>query len=388
MPDLLMRMIEAESRRQDAFVNLIASENYASDYIRSVVGNCFTNKYAEGYPGKRYYGGCAKADDLEYYCQRKWQEAFRTSYDVNVQPHSGTSANLAVYLALLEPGDTILSLSLKDGGHLSHGSPANLSGKLYHVVHYGLNDKEQIDYDDIREKIETYHPKLVIAGASSYSREIDFWTIRRMIDTADAPTPYFMADIAHIAGLVVADDHISPFGCADIVTTTTHKTLRGTRGGLIFSRRELTDKINSAVFPGMQGGPLLHVIAGKAATAEEACTDEFKQYIHRVVHNSRAMAEEFQRLGYRIVSGGTDNHMFLVDLTSTNVTGKQVQDALERRYISVNRNCIPNDPLSPALTSGIRIGAAAMTTKGSTAADFCLYAREIDRAIQSVSQNV
>lgn len=353
------KLIRLEQERQNSIINLIASENYTSKAVCEAVGSCFTNKYAEGYPDKRYYGGCQYADALETYCQAKWKAVFNApTYHVNVQPHSGSSANMAVYAALLKPGDTILSMSLADGGHLSHGSPVSQSGKLYNIVHYGLGEDERIDYEDLRRKIEQFKPKLIIAGASAYSREIDFARIRIIIDDVCKKIegqnakyrahgvfsvycdsldyhPLFMADIAHIAGLVAAGDHQSPFGIADVITTTTHKTLRGTRGGLIFCRPELAKKIDGAVFPGMQGGPLLHVIAGKAVTAEEACTDQFREYIHNVVMNSKAMANEFSNFGLRIVSGGTDNHMFLIDLSGTGLTGDAVQKKLEQHSIAV-----------------------------------------------------
>lgn len=377
----------SERVRQRDGVNLIASENYVSPHVLTAVANCFTNKYAEGYPFKRYYSGCRNVDNLELYCQRLWQDVFKTGYHVNVQPHSGTNANLATYLALLNPGDTILSLSLRDGGHLSHGSPANLSGKLYNIVHYGLGEDERIDYDDIEAKIREYHPRLVIAGASAYSREIDFERIRDIIQANCALDTLFMADIAHIAGLVAAGMHQSPFNFADVVTMTTHKTLRGVRGGLIFCRKEFSKAIDSAVFPGMQGGPLMHIIAGKAATAEEALRSDFKDYIAKVIGNSQLMANEFCSLQQPIVSGGTDNHMFTLDLRYTGLTGKQVQEALEECGIYVNKNCVPNDPNPPSLTSGIRIGTAAMTTKGLSERDFITVARKIYDVIRNLSPN-
>ena len=385
MGDYLPDITFSERVRQRDGVNLIASENYVSPHVQTAVANCFTNKYAEGYPFRRYYSGCRNADNLELYCQMLWKEVFQTGYHVNVQPHSGTNANMAVYLALLEPGDTILSLSLKDGGHLSHGSPANLSGKLYNIVHYGLGADERIDYDDIEAKIKEFRPKLVIAGASSYSREIDFIKIRGIIDTCGEPKPIFMADIAHIAGLVAAGMHQSPFNIADVVTMTTHKTLRGARGGLIFCKKEYAEAIDKAVFPGLQGGPLMHMIAGKAATAEEALKPEFKDYISKVIENSRLMANEFTSLGQPVVSGGTDNHMFMLDLRHTGLTGRQVQEALEDCGIYVNKNCVPNDPNPPSLTSGIRIGTAAMTTKGLSKRDFITVTRKIFDTISNLS---
>ena len=391
----LSDIIQREEMRQANTINLVASENYASINVRNAVASCFTNKYAEGYPGRRYYGGCEIADELETYCQKKWQEVFQTDYCVNVQPHSGSSANLAVYAALLKPGDKILSMSLPDGGHLSHGSTVSLSGKLYQVYNYGLDQQERINYDTLELLICNIRPKLIIAGASAYSRIIDFAKIRNIIErdrTAyrsvykEDYEPIFMADIAHIAGLVAAELHPTPFGYADVVTTTTHKTLRGTRGGLIFCKPEYEKRINSAVFPGLQGGPLLHVIAGKAATAEEACTEEFKQYMRQVVANCKAMSDAFLRMGYRVVSGGTDNHLLLLDLTGTGLTGKDVQERLEQFNIEVNKNCIPNDPLPAKLTSGIRIGSAAMTTRGLIEDDFIFIAEKIDKIIKDLQK--
>lgn len=391
----LSDIIQREELRQANTINLVASENYASLNVRNAVASCFTNKYAEGYPGRRYYGGCEIADELETYCQKKWQEVFQTDYCVNVQPHSGSSANLAVYAALLKPGDKILSMSLPDGGHLSHGSPVSLSGKLYQVYNYGLDQQERINYDTMELLICNIRPKLIIAGASAYSRIIDFAKIRGIIERArpayrsvykEDYEPIFMADIAHIAGLVAAGLHPTPFGYADVVTTTTHKTLRGTRGGLIFCKPEYEKRINSAVFPVLQGGPLLHVIAGKAATAEEACTKEFKQYMRQVVANCKAMSDAFIRMGYRVVSGGTDNHLLLLDLTGTGLTGKDVQGRLEQFNIEVNKNCIPNDPLPAKLTSGIRIGSAAMTTRGLVEEDFICIAEKIDKIIKDLQK--
>jgi glycine hydroxymethyltransferase len=400
MESKVFEMIERERNRQCNTIELIASENFVSENVMRAVGSCLTNKYSEGYPAHRttgncgrYYGGCQYVDELEEYCCQKWREVFDTSYHVNVQPHSGSSANFAAYMALLDVGDTILSMSLNDGGHLTHGSPVNFSGKLFNVVFYGVDEDGWIDYDDLRHKLHEHHPKLVLAGASAYSRVINFDLINRIIDEyyscynkTTMQRPYFMVDMSHIAGLVAAGDHPSPFGYADVITTTTHKTLRGTRGGLIFCKPELAKKIDSAVFPCTQGGALQHVIAGKAITAEEACANQFKSYIHQVVLNSRAMCDEFIRLGYDIVTGGTDNHLFLIDLTKTGLTGKEVQDRLDEHGISLNKNCIPNETRSPQLTSGIRIGTAAMTTKGYTEDDFVLVAREIDRIIKQMQK--
>lgn len=398
------RMVLGEEFRQDNTVELIASENFPSDAVRAAAASCFTAKYCEGYPkervsGKtgRYYGGCEAADILEEYCCRKWKEVFGTDYHVNVQPHSGSQANQAAFASVLKTGDTILSMDLNSGGHLSHGSPVNFSGKTYNTVFYGVDENGVIDYDDIGRKIYEYRPKLVVAGASAYSRVIDFERIYRIIcHTADiveneAPfevwdlrRPYFMVDMAHIAGLVAAGDHPSPFGVADIITTTTHKTLRGTRGGLIFCKPELAKKIDTAVFPGNQGGPLMHIIAAKAVTAEEDCTDRFHEYIHQVVRNTAAMANEFIRLGYDVVTGGTDNHLFLIDLSRTHptLTGASVQESLDKYGITLNKNCVPGEKRSPTQTSGVRIGCAAMTTKGYREDDFIRVAQEIDRIIK------
>ena len=380
--------IAREEQRQAETVELIASENFASEAVCRAVGSCLTNKYSEGYPAHRamgnqgrYYGGCHVVDELEEYCIAKWKEVFSTDYHVNVQPHSGTSANLAAYLALLQPGDRILSMSLANGGHLSHGLPVNASGRLYDIHAYEVDENGVIDYDAMERLARELKPKLIIAGASAYSRVIDF---TRFAAAAREVGAYFMADIAHIAGLVAAGAHPSPFGLADVVTTTTHKTLRGPRGGLIFCRPELAKKIDSAVFPGMQGGPLQHVIAGKAVAAEEALTPEYRAYIHRVVENCRAMAAEFSAMGYHVVTGGTDNHLFLLDLTDTGLTGKALQEELDRRGITLNKNCVPGDQRSPFQTSGVRIGTAAMTTKGYTAEDFRRVAHRIDEVIRAM----
>lgn len=380
--------IAREERRQAETVELIASENFASEAVCRAVGSCLTNKYSEGYPAHRamgnqgrYYGGCHVVDELEEYCIAKWKEVFSTDYHVNVQPHSGTSANLAAYLALLQPGDRILSMSLANGGHLSHGLPVNASGKLYDIHAYEVDENGVIDYDAMERLARELKPKLIIAGASAYSRVIDFG---RFAAAAREVGAYFMADIAHIAGLVAAGAHPSPFGLADVVTTTTHKTLRGPRGGLIFCRQELAKKIDSAVFPGMQGGPLQHVIAGKAVAAEEALTPSYRTYIHNVVANCKAMAAEFSAMGYHVVTGGTDNHLFLLDLTETGLTGKALQEELDRRGITLNKNCVPGDQRSPFQTSGVRIGTAAMTTKGYTAEDFCRVAHRIDEVIRAM----
>lgn len=388
MKSRVFEIIAAEQARQNSTVELIASENFVSENVMKAVGSCLTNKYSEGYPAQRpsgnrgrFYGGCQYVDELEEYCCRQWQAVFQTDYHVNVQPHSGSSANLAAYMSVLKPGDTILAMSLNNGGHLTHGSPVNFSGKLFHMEFYGVDENGFIDYEDVRRKARECCPQLILAGASAYSRIIDF---RAFADAAREVGAYFVVDMAHIAGLVAAGDHPSPFGLADIITTTTHKTLRGTRGGLIFCKPELAKRVDSAVFPGCQGGALQHVIAGKAVTAEEASTEEFREYIHAVVRNCKAMCDEFISMGYKVVTGGTDNHLFLLDLTDTGLTGKAVQDELDRHGITLNKNCVPNETRSPQQTSGVRIGTAAMTTKGYTEQDFIAVARQIDRIIRDM----
>ena len=383
-----------EMDRQEENCELIASENFVSDAVLAAVGSCFTNKYAEGYPTNRYsgregryYGGTQNVDKLEEYCCKKWREVFNTDYHVNVQPHSGSQANFAAYMSVLELGDTILSMSLENGGHLTHGSPVNFSGKLFNMVFYDVDKNGFIDYFDLAQKIAIYNPKLVLAGASAYPRIIDFKRIKELIDGVSdkygRTSPYFMVDMSHIAGLVAAGDHPSPFELADIITTTTHKTLRGPRGGLIFCKPELAKKVDGAVFPGSQGGPLEHVIAGKAIAAEEDCTPEYKEYIHQVVRNSKAMCDKFIELGYDITTGGTDNHLFLLDFSKThpNLTGKMVQDELDKHHITLNKNCVPNEKRSPVQSSGVRIGTAAMTTKGYKEQYFIDKAVEIDNII-------
>ena len=388
MASRVFDLIGQEELRQATTVELIASENFVSSDVLRAVGSCLTNKYSEGYPAHRamgnqgrYYGGCHIVDELEEYCVSKWKEVFSTDYHVNVQPHSGSSANLAAYMALLQPGDTVLSMSLSNGGHLTHGSPVNFSGKLYDLHFYDVDDDGFIDYDGMERMALALRPKLIVAGASAYSRTIDF---ARFAAAAQEVGACFMVDMAHIAGLVAAGEHPSPFGLADVITTTTHKTLRGPRGGLIFCRPELAKKVDSAVFPGTQGGPLQHVIAGKAVAAEEALTPAFRAYARSVVANCRAMAAEFMAMGYRVVTGGTDNHLFLLDLTDTGLTGKEVQEELDRCGITLNKNCVPGDRRSPFQTSGVRIGTAAMTTRGYTAEDFCRIARRIDEVIRGM----
>ena len=388
MKSRVFEIIAAEQARQNSTVELIASENFVSENVMKAVGSCLTNKYSEGYPAQRpsgnrgrFYSGCQYVDELEEYCCRQWQAVFQTDYHVTVHPHCGSSANLAAYMSVLKPGDTILAMSLNNGGHLTHGSPVNFSGKLFHMEFYGVDENGFIDYEDVRRKARECRPQLILAGASAYSRIIDF---PAFADAAREAGAYFMVDMAHIAGLVAAGDHPSPFGLADIITTTTHKTLRGTRSGLIFCRPELAKRVDSAVFPGCQGGALQHVIAGKAVTAEEASTEEFREYIHAVVRNCKAMCDEFISMGYKVVTGGTDNHLFLLDLTDTGLTGKAVQDELDRHGITLNKNCVPNETRSPQQTSGVRIGTAAMTTKGYTEQDFIAVALQIDRIIRDM----
>ena len=402
MYEVIKKLIEKEALRQSENVELIASENFVSPMVLEAMGSCLTNKYAEGYPAERssgnkgrYYGGCEVVNEIEEYCCNLWRKVLNTDYHVNVQPHSGSQANACAYAAVLKPGDTILAMSLDNGGHLTHGSSVNFSGKLYNVKFYNVDENGFIDYEDLESKIRYYEPKLVLAGASAYSRIIDFERIYKIIQSVKLDNfiafdrdycPYFMVDMAHIAGLVAAGEHPSPFGIADIITTTTHKTLRGPRGGLIFCKPELAKKIDSAVFPGNQGGPLMHVIAAKAVCAEEAMTDEYKEYIRNVVKNCKAMAEEFINLGYDVVTGGTDNHLFLLDFSRTHphLTGKMVQDELDKYKITANKNCVPNEKRSPAQTSGLRIGTAAQTTKGWDESDFidCVY--WIDGIIKSM----
>lgn len=388
-------IIKAEEERQNNTIELIASENFCSDAIREAVGSVLCNKYTEGYPDNRYYGGCEHYDELERLCQKRWLQVFgvEDTYHCNVQPHSGSQANFAAYMSVLKPNDTILAMNLENGGHLTHGSSVNFSGKIFNVVFYDVDDNGFIDYEDLEKKIRDYEPKLVLAGASAYSRIIDFKRIYNIIQTVKLDRyighgqdykPYFMVDMAHIAGLIATGHHPSPFGYADIITTTTHKTLRCTRGGLIFCKPELARKIDSAVFPCSQGGSLMHIIAGKAIGALECMQPEYKDYISKVVENTKAMCDEFISMGYKIVTGGTDNHLFLVDLSELGITGKDVQEACDRHNITLNKNCVPNDKQSPKYTSGIRIGCAAETTRGKTADDFREIAHKIDRIIKEV----
>lgn len=350
-----------ELARQKRNLELIASENIVSPEVMAAMGSVLTNKYAEGYPGKRYYGGCECVDIVEDIAIERAKKLFGAQY-ANVQAHSGAQANTAVYFALLEPGDTVLGMSLAHGGHLTHGSPVNMSGKYFNFVSYGLGDDETIDYDKVEELAKENKPKLIVAGASAYPRIIDF---KRLSEIAKSVGSYLMVDMAHIAGLVAAGCHPTPVGYADVVTTTTHKTLRGPRGGLILTNdEELAKKINKAIFPGIQGGPIMHVIAGKAVCFGEALKPEFKLYQQQVVKNAQALAKGLVERGFNLVSGGTDNHLMLVDLRPFDITGKELEHRLDEVYITVNKNAIPNDPQKPFVTSGLRIGTPAVTTRG------------------------
>ena len=354
-------MMQNEFVRQQDGLELIASENFASPAVIAAMGSVLTNKYAEGLPGKRYYGGCHCVDELESLCIQRAKDLFGAEF-ANVQPHSGAQANMAVQVALLQPGDTMMGMSLANGGHLSHGSPANISGKYYNVVSYDVNHETGlIDYDQIRDMAKQCRPKMIIAGASAYPRAIDFKTFA---DIAHEVGAIFMVDMAHIAGLVAGGAHMSPVPYADIVTTTTHKTLRGPRGGLILAREEFAKKLNSGVFPGTQGGPLEHVIAAKAVCLKEAMSDSFKTYAHNIVSNAKVMADALLAEGFDLVTGGTDNHLMLADLRPMNITGKELQARCDLNHITLNKNAIPGDPQKPTVTSGVRIGTAAVTTRG------------------------
>src|SRR5487761_1916990 len=352
--------IQKETARQEDHIELIASENYTSPAVMEAQGSQLTNKYAEGYPGKRYYGGCEFVDVAEQLPIDRAKALFGAEY-ANVQPHSGSQANQAVYVSVLKPGDTILGMSLAHGGHLTHGASVNISGKLYNAIQYGLNAKEEIDYDQVQTLANEHKPKMIVAGASAYALVIDWKRFRAIADSVGA---YLFVDMAHYAGLIAAGVYPSPVGIADFVTSTTHKTLRGPRGGLILAKAEHEKALNSAIFPALQGGPLMHVIAGKAVALKEAATKEFRDYQELVIDNARVMAKVLQGRGLRIVSGRTDSHVFLVDLQAKNLTGKDAEAALGKAHITVNKNAIPNDPQKPFVTSGIRIGSPAITTRG------------------------
>ncbi len=361
--DELWTAIQNEARRQEDHIELIASENYASPRVLQAQGSLLTNKYAEGYPGKRYYGGCEYVDVAERLAIERAKQLFGAAY-ANVQAHSGSQANAAVYMALLNPGDTILGMSLAHGGHLTHGAKVNFSGKIYNAVQYGLNEKTgEIDYEQVERLAQEHKPKMVVAGFSAYSRVVDWARFRRIADSIGA---YLFVDMAHVAGLVAAGIYPNPVSIADVTTTTTHKTLRGPRGGIILAKAnaEIEKKLNSTIFPGTQGGPLMHVIAAKAVAFKEALMPEFKTYQQQVLNNSRAMAKVMMDRGYKVVSGGTDNHLFLVSFIEKGLTGKDVEAGLGEAHITVNKNAVPNDPQSPFITSGIRIGTPAITTRG------------------------
>ncbi len=373
-PEIAQAIVD-EQNRQNSHIELIASENWVSKAVMAAMGSPLTNKYAEGYPGKRYYGGCECVDVVEELAKERAKELFGCEY-VNVQPHSGAQANMAVFFAVMEPGDTFMGMNLDHGGHLSHGSPVNMSGKYFHCVPYGVNDDGFLDYDNVRKIALECKPKMIVAGASAYARIIDFKKFREIADEVGA---VLMVDIAHIAGLVAAGLHPSPIPYAHVTTTTTHKTLRGPRGGMIMSSQEVADKynFNKAIFPGIQGGPLMHVIAAKAVCFKEALSDDFKVYMKNVADNAQALCKSLQARDIKIVSGGTDNHLMLVDLTNYDLTGKAVEKLLDQAHITANKNTIPNDPKSPFVTSGIRLGTPAATSRGLNTEDMDQVAEAI-----------
>lgn len=377
-PEIAQAMTD-EINRQDHNIELIASENIVSKAVMAAMGSPLTNKYAEGYPGKRYYGGCEYVDVVEDLARERAKKLFGCEY-VNVQPHSGAQANMAVFFAILRPGDTFMGMNLAHGGHLTHGSPVNMSGKYFNVVPYGVNDEGFIDYDEVLRIAKECKPKMIVAGASAYARAIDFKRFREIADEVGA---VLMVDMAHIAGLVAAGLHESPIPYAHVTTTTTHKTLRGPRGGMILSSNEVNEKynFNKAVFPGIQGGPLMHVIAGKAVCLKEALTDEYKEYQKQVVKNAACLAQALTERGFKIVSGGTDNHLMLVDLQNLDLTGKEVEKLLDSVHITANKNTVPNDPKSPFVTSGIRLGTPAITTRGAKEDDMIVIADAIKAAV-------
>ena len=377
-PEIAQAMTD-EINRQDHNIELIASENIVSKAVMAAMGSPLTNKYAEGYPGKRYYGGCEYVDVVEDLARERAKKLFGCEY-VNVQPHSGAQANMAVFFAILQPGDTFMGMNLAHGGHLTHGSPVNMSGKYFNVVPYGVNDDGFIDYDEVLRIAKECKPKMIVAGASAYARAIDFKRFREITDEVGA---VLMVDMAHIAGLVAAGLHESPIPYAHVTTTTTHKTLRGPRGGMILSSNEVNEKynFNKAVFPGIQGGPLMHVIAGKAVCLKEALTDEYKEYQKQVVKNAACLAQALTERGFKIVSGGTDNHLMLVDLQNLDLTGKEVEKLLDSVHITANKNTVPNDPKSPFVTSGIRLGTPAITTRGAKEDDMIVIADAIKAAV-------
>ena len=373
--------IKAEMERQNSHIELIASENWVSKAVMAAMGSPLTNKYAEGYPGKRYYGGCQCVDVVEDLARERAKKLFGCEY-VNVQPHSGAQANMAVMVAMLEPGDKIMGMNLDHGGHLTHGSPVNMSGKYFDVAHYGVNEDGVIDYDEVLRIAKEHQPKLIVAGASAYARTIDFKRFREIADEVGA---YLMVDIAHIAGLVATGLHPSPIPYAHVTTTTTHKTLRGPRGGMIMCSEEMNKKFNfnKAVFPGIQGGPLMHVIAGKAVCFKEALQPEYKTYMEQVVRNAKALCNGLKSRGVKIVSGDTDNHLMLVDLSGTDISGKELEKRLDDAHVTANKNTIPNDPRSPFVTSGVRLGTPAVTTRGMKEEDMDKIAEIIAMVIES-----
>ena len=376
----IYELMEKELKRQEEGIELIASENFASEAVMDAMGSHLTNKYAEGYPGKRYYGGCGVVDQVEEIARNRAKELFGAEH-VNVQPHSGSQANMAVYFTILKPGDTVLGMDLSHGGHLTHGSPVNFSGKLFNFVSYGVDSEtERIDYENVRQIALKHKPKLIVAGASAYSRVIDFKKLKEICDEVNA---YFMVDMAHIAGLVAAGEHPSPVPYADFVTSTTHKTLRGPRGGLILCKEKYAKDLDKNIFPGMQGGPLMHVIAAKAVCFKEALDPSFKTYMKNVVLNCKILGEELVKCGFKLVSNGTDNHLILVDLTNKNITGKEAEILLDNIGITVNKNTVPNETRSPFVTSGIRIGTAAVTTRGFDVEAMKEIASIINEAIEN-----
>ena len=379
------KAIEEEIGRQNDHIELIASENFVSKAVMAAMGSHLTNKYAEGYPGKRYYGGCEYVDVVEDLARNRAMELYGCTY-ANVQPHSGAQANMAVFFALLQPGDTVMGMSLAHGGHLTHGSPVNMSGAYFNIVPYGTDDNGYIDYDEVRKIAKENKPKMIIAGASAYARSIDFKKFREIADEVGA---YLMVDMAHIAGLVAAGEHMSPIPYAHVTTTTTHKTLRGPRGGMILSSKEFAEehKLNKALFPGIQGGPLMHVIAAKAVCFKEALQPEFKEYAKNIKANANALADCLVKRGYNLVSGGTDNHLMLVDLQNKGITGKEAENLLHAVNITCNKNAVPNDPTSPFVTSGIRLGTPAITTRGLKVEDMDKVAEAIDLTLTDFEKN-
>lgn len=378
----IYEQIKKEEERQKHNIELIASENFVSEAVLEAVGSILTNKYAEGYPNARYYGGCEHIDQIEELARSRAKELFGAEY-ANVQPHSGSQANMAVYMTVLQPGDTVLGMDLSNGGHLTHGSKVNFSGKLYNFIAYGVKEDGYIDYEDVEKKAIEYKPKLILAGASAYPRKIDFKKFREIADKIGA---YFMVDMAHIAGLVCAGEHESPVPYADFVTSTTHKTLRGPRSGLILCKEQYAKAIDKTIFPGIQGGPLEHVIAGKAVCFKEAMQPEFKQYAHQVVLNARKLSEELKKRDFNLVSGGTDNHLMLIDLRNKGLTGKEATLLLDEVNITVNKNAVPNDPEKPTVTSGIRIGTPAVTTRGFKEEDMVKLAEAIELTLQKTEE--